>query len=230
MSDGSAGGSTPYAREYRALRERVTQLIDATPEDALAVTAPATPKWSVHDVLAHMVGLCDDVLARRLDGVTTDPWTDAQVAARRDRSGRDLLDEWERLAPDFEAGMEQLPPVIAGQILFDAFTHEHDIRHALGVPDARDGEVLGLVFQWLVDVRTNAGAGAITFDTEAGQVVAGAGEPAATVRADRFELVRASTGRRSASEIAAYDWDPEPDVALLVVAPIFTVRDTPLAE
>jgi uncharacterized protein (TIGR03083 family) len=230
MSDGKGAESARYAREYRALRERVTRLIAATPDDALATVAPATPKWSVHDVLAHMVGLCDDVLQRRLDGVTTDPWTEAQVVARRDRSGRELLDEWERLAPDFEAGMAQLPPVIAGQILFDAFTHEHDIRHALGVPDARDGEALALVFQWLVDVRTNTGGRAITFVTEAGPVVAGAGDPVATVRAGRFEVVRASTGRRSASEIAAYDWDPAPDVALLVAAPIFTVRETPLGE
>ena len=52
----------------------------------------------------------------------------------------------------------------------------------------------------------------------------------ATVRTSTFEILRAATGRRAAEEIAAYDWDPEPDPALLLVAPIFTMRPTPLGE
>jgi uncharacterized protein (TIGR03083 family) len=230
MSDRDAEASARYAAAYGMVRERVQALVAGTPPEALDAPAPATPKWTAKDVLSHMVGLCDDVLARRLDGVTTEPWTDAQVLARRDRTPQELLDEWTALAPEFEAGVAQLPPVIAGQILFDTFTHEHDIRHAIGAPGGRDGDALALVFQWLVDVRSASGAPALRFETEAGTVVAGDGEPATTITASRFELVRATTGRRSASEMAAYGWDPEPDPPLLVAAPIFTIRDTPLAE
>ena len=60
--------------------------------------------------------------------------------------------------------------------------------------------------------------------------LAGAGEPQVTVRAPRFELLRATTGRRTAEEIASYDWDPAPDVTLLIAAPFFTIRADSLAE
>jgi hypothetical protein len=42
--------------------------------------------------------------------------------------------------------------------------------------------------------------------------VTGEGEPAATVRASRFEFFRSLSGRRSPDQIRAYDWagDPEP--------------------
>ena len=36
---------------------------------------PATPEWRAHDVLAHLVGVTDDVVNGRLDGIATDAWT-----------------------------------------------------------------------------------------------------------------------------------------------------------
>ena len=40
------------------------------------------------------------------------------------------------------------PPAAAAQMVFDATTHEHDLRSALGQPGARDAEsiVVGLGF------------------------------------------------------------------------------------
>ena len=37
-------------------------------------------EWTVKDVVAHLCGACEDILAGRLEGVATDPWTEAQVA------------------------------------------------------------------------------------------------------------------------------------------------------
>lgn len=222
--------SAPYSQSYRDLRARVSDLIrDASPA-AFDGASPATPEWRVHDVLSHMVGVTDDVVNGRLDGVASDPWTAAQVDARRTRTAAQLLAEWEATAPQFEAVLDAAPPEIIGQALFDAVTHEHDIRCALGAPGARDSDAFEIAWEWLIGARARSGGTPIRFVTERGEMVVGVGEPTYRVEAPRFELFRATVGRRSADEIARYTWDPEPNPALLLAAPLFSIRATALDE
>lgn len=215
---------------YAGVRERVTALVRETGDDRLQQPSPATPGWTAHDVLAHLVGVTEDVVDGRLDGIATDSWTQAQVDRWRDRGTPALLAAWDGYGPRFEAMMDAAPREAAGQAVFDAFTHEHDLRVALGRPGARDSDAMAIAWSWIVDARTRAGAAAVRFVTEAGEAVAGAGEPVATVRASRFELLRAFSGRRTASEIAAFGWDGEPRPELMIVAPIFSMREAPLGE
>jgi uncharacterized protein (TIGR03083 family) len=219
-----------YSQSYRALRGRVGELIRAAGSEAFDGPSPATPEWRVHDVLSHMVGVTDDVVNGRLDGVATEPWTAAQVDARRTRTAAELLEEWEATAPQFEAVLDAAPPEIVGQALFDAVTHEHDIRCALHAPGARDSDALDIAWDWLIGARSRGGGEAIRFVTEAGEVVTGAGLPTYSVEASRFELLRATVGRRSPAEIARYTWDPMPNAELLLGSEIFRLRDTPLDE
>jgi uncharacterized protein (TIGR03083 family) len=184
----------------------------------------------VHDVLSHLVGVTADVVHGRLDGVATDPWTAAQVDARRTHTAEQLLAEWEQHAAQFEAVLDTAPIDIAGQALFDAVTHEHDIRRGLQSPGARDSEAVDIAWDWFVGARSRSGAPAIRYVIESGDVIAGSGEPVVTVEAPRFELLRTAVGRRSVSEIERYRWDPEPNPALLIAAPIFRMRDEPLDE
>jgi uncharacterized protein (TIGR03083 family) len=223
--------SRQAASEYGAARRRVTALLRACDPATLDAVAPATPKWRVRDVLSHVVGVVDDAMNNRLDGVTTEPWTAAQVAARRECSVADILDEWDRNGPGFEEGLTQLPAVITGQVLFDVITHEHDMRQALGRPGDRDVPAITMIFDWMAGARTMGRRPALRFDLGDAVVVGGAGDPVATVRADRFELVRAATGRRSASEVVAYGWEPpvEP-TAILINEELFRLRDAPLNE
>jgi hypothetical protein len=124
-----------------------------------------------------------------------------------------------------------MPAQITGQVLFDAVTHEHDIRHAVGAPGARDVPAIDMVFDWVVWGRSMGGAPKLRFDVGGEVVESGSGDDVvATVTASRFELVRAITGRRSRSEIEAYGWDPPADAAVLLAAPIFSMRDEPLNE
>jgi hypothetical protein len=51
-----------------------------------------------------------------------------------------------------------------------------------------------------------------------------------TVQAPRFELMRATTGRRTMAEITSYAWLPAPDVAMLIGGPLFTIRTESLGE
>jgi uncharacterized protein (TIGR03083 family) len=184
----------------------------------------------VHDVLSHLVGVTADVVDGRLDGIATDPWTAAQVDARRSCTVEQLLAEWEQHAAQFEALLDAAPPDIAGQALFDAVTHEHDIRRALRSPGARDSDAVDIAWDWFVGARSRSGAAAIRYVLESGEVIAGVGEPVVTVEATRFELLRAAVGRRSLAEVERYRWDPEPNPALLIAAPIFRMRDEPLDE
>jgi uncharacterized protein (TIGR03083 family) len=221
----------PHAKAYEGVRERVAEVVRHADPSALDEIAPATPAWRVRDVLAHLVGVSADVVAGKLDGVATDPWTAAQVDARRDRDVEELLAEWDEAGPAFEAMLAEGPPEITGQALFDGMTHEHDIRHALGRPGARESDAVAVAFEWLTMIRGVAGRPAVRFATEAGEHVAGDGDVVAAVETSRFEIVRATTGRRSESEIAQYRWDgpPRPDL-LLVDENLFRMRDTPLAE
>ena len=47
----------------------------------------------------------------------------------------------------------------------------------------------------------------------------GDGPPAGCVTADRYELFRMVSGRRSADRIATYDWTTDPAPYLPVIAP-----------
>ena len=59
-------------------------------------------------MLSHVAGIPDDVLAGRLDGVATDPWTAAQVERNRDLSVDGLLERWDEQAPAFAAAMQAM--------------------------------------------------------------------------------------------------------------------------
>jgi hypothetical protein len=222
--------SEPHAEAYRGLRLRVRDVVEACDEEAMRAVVPATPAWRAHDVLAHLVGVSDDVVNGRLEGVASDPWTQAQVDARTDRSTDELLAEWEERGPQFEALLAGAPAEIAGQALFDAATHEHDLRNALGALGARDSDAIGTGWEWIIGARTRAGAHAMRFVVEDGEYESGVGDIVARVEASRFELFRAVSGRRTRDEIASYGWDREPDPDLLLGAEIFTMRTTSLGE
>ena len=88
--------------EWSAARHRVSALVaDLNPQQA-GVAVPATPAWSVHDLLAHVIGLDADVLAGEEADDHNPGWTQKQVDARRERSITELLAEWTDLAPRLE--------------------------------------------------------------------------------------------------------------------------------
>jgi uncharacterized protein (TIGR03083 family) len=222
--------SEPHASAYGELRVRVTELIRQVDASALERPAPATPGWRVHDVVAHLVGVPDDVVNGRLEGIASDPWTQTQVDKRAGLPTADLLAEWEEKGPAFETLLAGAPAEIAGQAVFDAATHEHDVRHALGVPGARESDAISVAWEWIVDARTRGGERALCFVIDGSEQVSGTGEVVARIEAPRFELFRAVSGRRTAGEIERYLWDCEPEPKLLLAATIFSLRDVPLAE
>ncbi len=211
--------------------ERIVALVEDLDDDAAGVMAPATPDWRVRDLVAHVVGITGDVIAGNLEGAGSDPWTAAQVLARHDRPLGELLAEWESNWEPFSTAMDALDPFRAAQSVFDVTTHEHDIRGALDQAGARDSDGLLVGWAWATGVvgqlRDGYGAGALLIETEHGDTTAGTGDVTGSVRAERFDLWRAMTGRRSVEQVEAFAWEGEPASQHLCLLP---ARATPLVE
>jgi uncharacterized protein (TIGR03083 family) len=217
---------------YRGVRLRVCELVADRDDTALEGFAPATPDWTVHDLLAHLVGVTADIVSGNLDGVGTDAWANAQVDARRGRRVDELLAEWDEHGPVVEEMAAQFGRA-AGQLLSDATTHEHDVRGALGAHGARDSSAValsvGFVGLSLGEQLDQAERGALVVQHGGRSDTLGSGAPAAALRIDDFELLRALTGRRCVEQMAAYDWDGAFSPEHLVLTR-FAVRPDPLVE
>ena len=222
---------------YAEGRCRVEALVADLPHEQATMTVPACPDWRVQDLVAHMSGVCADVLAGRLDGAGTDPWTATQVSARYDRDLSEIVAEWNENAPRVEAVAQDFGPA-GRQLVFDFFTHEQDLRGALGAPGARDCAACEIALEFIVPgfeaAAARSGLRPLRLVTGS-RVWAPAGvesaEPTETLTIEPFEFLRAATGRRSATQIRAFDWstDPEPYLAAFTVGP-FTPRSTDLVE
>lgn len=220
MTDGTE--LPDHSAAYRGVRERMDAIVrDASPDDHMKMV-PATPEWRVHDVISHVCGVTADIVAGRLDGVGTDPWTAVQVAERRDTPTLALLDEWNEHSIIVDPLVPQLGQA-SGQLVLDVTTHEHDIRDALGQPGARDTDAMHIASHWAAERIAEAHAatnnGALRIETNLWKETFGDGEPTVTVRVDAFELLRASTGRRSTAQIAGWEWNdaPRPEVIVLAI-------------
>jgi uncharacterized protein (TIGR03083 family) len=206
---------------YRDGRNRFLDLVrDADP----ATTVPACPSWTVKDVLAHVAGIPADILAGRLDGVATDPWTAAQVDARRDRTIADIAAEWQETGPQIDAIVDSFGPTGA-QLLFDLTTHELDVRAALGAPLPDSLPVydvaLGFVMENLAAGVVGDG-GPLRIDADgASWSLGGDGAPKAALTTTKRELIRAVAGRRSRAQITAMAWagDPVPFLDVFASGP-----------
>ncbi len=224
MGDAEPAGFDPGAL-YAGCRERITELVAGCSDEELARPVPACPGWSAHDVLAHLGGAVDDILAGNTEGVATEPWTAAQVDARRGVPTADIVARWNELAPLVEAGVSMAPERLQHLFVADASTHEHDLRAALGQPGDRDDGALLATLDWLLagfdDAVGEAGLAALEVVSGGRSWVCGRGEPALVLEADPFELTRARMGRRSVAQLRALAWsgDPEPYLDLLPVFP-----------
>jgi len=221
------------ADAYLATRGRVRALLEAAGPGAADLPVPATPQWTVHDVVAHLAGVATDLTEGRLDGLATDTWTDAQVARSRDLTVAQLLDLWDEHGAGVDAVADSFGAA-GGQLLADTASHEHDLRGALDAPGARDSDAVAIGFRFLCGgVRRNRGeadAPALLVRHEAGEKLLGDGEPGAWLTTTRFEVLRATTGRRTLAEIRAYEWAGDARPELLVITSMFAPRATPLGE
>jgi hypothetical protein len=102
-------------------------------------------------------------------------------------------------------------PFVDAIVVTDLAVHAQDVRNAVGRPGDRQspGVSVGLVgYAAALGMRLDAaGLLALRLRYDGKERVAGQGEPGATLTADRYELFRALSGRRSREQILALDWE-----------------------
>lgn len=218
---------------YRDTRTRLTALFGQLSEAELEATVPATPAWTVADIARHLAGVADDVVNGRIEGAATDPWTDAQVQARRHRPVPDVLAEWGERAVPLEESIDAFGP--AGyRLVIDCVTHEQDVRGAVGRPGGRDTTAAAWSLQQLVfgagRAISRAGLPPLRIRSATDEwLLGGDAEPVATLEAEPYELLRALIGRRSRAQLRAYRWDGDPE-PYLDVLPVFPAAATDIVE
>lgn len=211
---------------YRGGRERISEIVTDTPNDALSRTVPACPEWTVRDLLAHVVGVAEDFAAGNFEGAGSDEWTRSQITRRSEMAVPALVEAWRVIAEPIEQMVDQLPPGPTSLLIGDLASHEHDLRGALDRPGARDSEAvwIGLdrYVRWFGKRIKDAGAPSVLVHSGERDWQAGILEADVEIEADPFELLRALTGRRTPDEIASMQWtgDPGPYLALVSAYPL----------
>jgi uncharacterized protein (TIGR03083 family) len=237
---------------YAVTRKELASFVSSVAEADLDRPVPATPGWSIRDLIAHLSGELTCISSGDFPNefflaigsergiAILNEWTERQVVERRRRPLQELLDDWETaaaaVAPMIRGDVpwpRDVPPYVGHVLMTDLAAHQQDIYGAAGVVKDRDATPIAIGFATYVGgatLRIGASGGrAVRFTTEHKEVVAGAGEPAATVRAPRFELFRALSGRRSPDQVRAYEWDGDPEPFLELFYP-YGVREGALVE
>ena len=191
---------------YIDLRIRLIDLLGSLPDEIGERVVPHCPAWTVGDLAAHIVGTPEDIVAGRMEGVTTDAWTQAQVDRHRGESPAVLARSFSDTAAAFDPVLPHIPSPVNSQLVMDAVTHEHDLRHAVGRIDARESSAVVVGLGWLLDMADRRQPGL------ANELLASG--------ASRFDLLRVLTGRRSPAQIAALGLDTDRVLELLTGTPL----------
>ena len=216
---------------YDAVRTRFVATIRSLDETQLRTFVPATPAWRVRDVLAHVVGLAADLNAQRfpaVDDIGGSAWGAAQVAARCDLPIDDVLAEWAREAPGFEDGLRLFGYEAGSHVVADLHAHHQDVRGALGLDRDDDplavavalDHYLGFVHQLLAGAAW--GVLAVAAGGEVRVLGTEDGSNRAQVAGSAFEVLRAFSARRSASQIRALRWRGDVDALLALMEAGYT--------
>jgi uncharacterized protein (TIGR03083 family) len=229
------------AEVYRETRDSLRGLVAGLSDEELATNVPATPDWSVRDVVAHLVGearitntgdappefrllesLRDPDQAELRDRINGE-----EVARRRETPFAEVLEEWDELVDQLMPklrGEEPFPfpePFLDSILVTDLAGHGQDIRGALGRREERDSAAcrIGLAsFAVALGFRLDSmGIQALRLRYDGKERMCGTTDPGATLTGERFELFRALAGRRSRRQIEAMDWEgnPEPYLPLI---------------
>jgi uncharacterized protein (TIGR03083 family) len=199
---------------YQAVRDRCIAIGRELSEDQAATMSPCCPEWSVKDLFAHLVGVPVDVLEGNVEGAATPEWADAQVNRRADDSLSQILDEWEACADQIDGLLAAMATDIDPRFFLDCWTHEWDVRQALGLEAAPDLTIPDYVLPKM-EASLNErepGGGRLVLHVESSATTTdvivgdgdGVGEPIIEGTLSLFDFMRAVVGRRSAAQIAGY--------------------------
>jgi uncharacterized protein (TIGR03083 family) len=172
---------------YLEFRDRIVSLIREIPETQASLSVPLCPNWEVSSLISHIVGIPEDILAGRMEGVGTDAWTQAQVDRHEGESLSRLADIFLSTAAEFDVVLPHIPSPVNSQLVMDAITHEHDLRHAVGRAGGQDSEAIEVALGFLLNTVEEKAPGRAQEFSQLG--------------ISRYELLRSLSGRRSIEQM-----------------------------
>lgn len=211
---------TTAIEEWTRAQARVLELAGGLSDADAGRPVPACPAWTVHDLLAHVIGLDADVLAGDEPDDHNATWTQAQVDARVGRGVPVLLAEWRAMTGPVQEWMAAHGTRPMGDVVI----HEQDLRGALGVPGARDTAGLAALRERFAGRVTAAveDAGLPPLALVGEHWRTGPDDAAVVVQASDFDLARAVQSRRSAAQLRG--WTTRGDIGPYL--PCFAVLGT----
>src|SRR6476646_1796963 len=129
----------PLSTLYREGRLRLSAFVLSRSDEA-GTAVPATPPWTVHDAVAHLTGVVEDLLTGAVPRSGPTPeWTAGHVARFTDVPLEDVVERWAEVSPKVEAFLDRRPIL---PVVLDVGAHELDVRSAFGDRDARDTDLV----------------------------------------------------------------------------------------
>ena len=222
-SDTTPAGSRELPEIWDATRARIAALFDGLPEHAGALPLSTVPGATVKDVVVHLLGTlakaADDpvALCQRAFSVP------AGIGPENLSALPELVAAWQASAKDVRNRLASCSN-LASYLITDAVMGEHDLRAALNAAGARDDIAVKVALDELSgrfsDRVDASGLPPLRVTVEQWGTIAGTGRAITCVVADRFEFVRAMSGRRAAAEIHRWNWGGDADVYIPAIAEV----------
>ena len=221
---------------------RLGSIVEKLTPKQLESVVPACPEWTVRELLAHLVGVAGDSCQGRFFAQAPDAWHDERIAEHREqwtaghvesRAGQEVTTLLEQLRRDGEAFVAalrsgrgpatQVPAWMLSAPVADLAVHLDDLREALDIgmrPHSLISQTgFDLYLRWLSARLRSRSLPAVRLTDGQHEWVAGDGEAHTSVHADRHDLFRMITGRRSAAWISSLRWDGDSSTYLEVISP-----------
>jgi len=122
---------TDWGALYRQHVAAVSALAAELTEEQLATLVPATPAWTVREVLAHLAGGASDAVTGRMDGAPSPEWTSRHVNERVHLPVAELVAELQSHQDALAAAVADNP---RPALVWDIAVHHTDLHEALGLP------------------------------------------------------------------------------------------------
>lgn len=205
------------AAEYRNARLRMQEIAGELGDDEVERVVDACPAWRVKDLFAHVTGIAVDLGSGNSPAGETQAWVDRQVEERRNTPLAEVVEEWSRAAPRFEAMIEAAPAQLWG-LTYDTVVHEHDLRAAVGRPGARESNGVEVAAELGLNLvkgdLARAGLPAVRITIDGREHLVGAGEPELSWSGSAFDCLRLLGSRRTADEMRRAGFVGDLDVFL----------------
>lgn len=222
-SDTTPAGSRDLPAVWDDTRHRITVLLQDLVETTADVAISTVRGTNIRDVLAHSINTLTRAADHPADVRHAPVTLPSPVADDHGAALAEQLVAWEKAAGLIRGAIGD-DPELASVLITYAVMCEHDLRTSLGVPGARDDIAVKVALDELSGRFSDRVAAQdlppLRVTVEQWGTIIGEGHAVSCVVADRFEFVRAMSGRRSAAEIRRWNWGVEPEPYIPVISEV----------